>query len=55
MTPEIIGGIARSVLAALGGILIGKGAIDAETWATVSGAVVTLAVTGWSVWAKRAA
>ncbi len=54
MTPDIIGGIVRAVLAAAGGYLVGKGTIDAETWATVSGAFMTLAVTGWSIWAKKA-
>lgn len=54
MTSEQIGGIIRAILSALGGYLVGQGVIDANTAATVGGAVGTLAVAAWSVWAKRA-
>jgi hypothetical protein len=42
-------GILRSLLSMAGGIAVGKGYIDSETMTTISGAVVTLFSTGWSV------
>ena len=54
MTGEQIGGIVRAVTSAAFGFLIGKGVIDAETAATLTGAVGTIAVALWSVWAKKA-
>jgi hypothetical protein len=53
MTSDQIAGIARALIAAAGGFLVGKGYIDAETAATVGGALTTLAVAVWSVWAKK--
>jgi energy-converting hydrogenase Eha subunit B len=50
-----IGGIARALVAALGGYLVGQGLVDAETATTIGGAVTTLVVALWSVWAKRKA
>ena len=47
-------GVARAVIAALGGYLVGQGIVDASTVSTVGGALVTLATAAWSVWAKRA-
>ena len=54
MTSEQFGGIARAIFSALGGYLVGQGLIDANTAATVGGALATIAVAAWSVWAKRA-
>lgn len=48
-----LAGIARALLAAIGGILVTRGFIDAETLNTVIGALVTLGVAAWSVWSKR--
>ena len=53
MTSEQFGGIARAIIAALGGWLVGQGIVDANTAATVGGAVATIAVAVWSVYAKR--
>lgn len=53
MTNEQFGGVVRAIAAAAGGYLVGQGYISAETATTVGGAVVTLAVALWSVWAKR--
>jgi energy-converting hydrogenase Eha subunit B len=50
-----IGGIARALVAALGGYLVGQGLVDAETATTIGGAVTTLVVALWSVWSKRKA
>lgn len=55
MTGDQIGGIVRAVAAAVGGYLVGKGVIDEQTAAAVSGAVVTIAVAAWSVWSKKKA
>ena len=55
MTPEIIGGIVRAILSAVGGFVLAKGYVDAESWMAISGAVVTLAVAVWSVVAKKPA
>ena len=54
ITGEQIGGIIRTVAAAGFGILVGKGIIDAETAAALTGAVGTIAIAIWSVWSKKA-
>jgi hypothetical protein len=53
MTAEQLGGIVRAIAAALGGYLVGQGVVDAETATTLAGAVTTIAVAVWSIWAKR--
>lgn len=53
MTGEQIAGIARALVAAVGGYLVGKGLTDAETVAAVGGAVATIAAAVWSVLSKR--
>lgn len=53
MTGEQIAGIARALVAAVGGYLVGKGLTDAETVAAVAGAVATIAAAVWSVLSKR--
>jgi hypothetical protein len=50
-----IGGIVRTLVSALGGYLVAKGAIDSETATTVGGALATIIVGVWSVWSKRKA
>jgi hypothetical protein len=50
-----IGGIARAIVAALGGYLVAQGLIDAETATTAGGALTTLVVVLWSIWSKRKA
>ena len=50
-----LGGIIRTIAAAGFGVLVGKGIIDTETAAALAGAVGTIAVAVWSVWAKRKA
>ena len=54
LTSEQFGGIARAVIAAGFGVLVGKGYIDAATATTIAGALGTIAVAAWSVWVKRA-
>ena len=53
LTLEQISGIVRAIIAAAGGYFVGQGMLDANTAATIGGAVSTIAVAGWSVWAKR--
>lgn len=53
MTQEMIWGVARAILAAAGGYLVAKGMLDAATLETVLGAVGTIFVAAWSIWAKK--
>lgn len=46
-------GVVRTVLAAVGGILVGKGYIDSETAVAIAGAIATIAAAVWSVKSKR--
>jgi energy-converting hydrogenase Eha subunit B len=55
MTSVEMGGIARALVSALGGYLVGKGLIDSETATTLGGAAATIIVAIWSVIAKRRA
>lgn len=55
MTKEQIAGIARTLAACGFGVLVGKGVIDTETAAALTGAVGTIAIAVWSVWSKRKA
>ena len=55
MSLEQFGGIIRALLAAAGGYLVGQGILDAATMTTITGALATLAVTGWSIWTNRPA
>lgn len=52
MTPEMVGGIVRHALTAVGGYLVATGALDAATTETAIGALVTLAGIAWSIWTK---
>lgn len=53
MNPDILLGIARHILTALGGMLVARGWTDAAGLDTAVGALMTLAGFGWSVWQKR--
>jgi len=55
MNSTEIGGIVRTLVSALGGYLVAKGAIDSETATTVGGSLATIIVAVWSVWSKRKA
>jgi hypothetical protein len=54
MTPEMIGGVLRAVLAAVGGYFVAQGIGDTSSWDLIGGAVVTIGTAGWSMWAKKA-
>lgn len=53
MSNDQMAGVVRALAAAGGGYLVGQGLIDAETATAITGAVTTLAVALWSVYAKR--
>lgn len=46
-------GVVRTILAAIGGVLVGKGYIDSETAVAVAGAGATVIVAVWSIRSKR--
>ena len=55
MKTQEIAGIARAIVSALGGYLVGQGLVDSETVMTIGGAVTTLIVAFWSIYSKRKA
>lgn len=46
-------GLVRTILAAAGGVLVGKGYIDSETAVALAGAGATIAAAVWSIKSKR--
>ena len=48
MTTDQITGIIRAVLAALGGFILAKGWVSAETWAWLTGGALTIGPAIWS-------
>ena len=53
MTKDMWLGLARHVLTLLGGILVARGSMDADTMNTVVGAAVTIGGAAWSVMDKK--
>ena len=53
MTRDMWLGLARHVLTLLGGVLVARGQIDADTLNTAVGAAVALGGAAWSVADKR--
>jgi len=53
MTKNEVYGVARALLAAVGGVVVGKGWIDSETAVALAGALATVAAAVWSVRSKR--
>ena len=53
MTGEQIWGIVRTILAAAGGYIVAKGWVDNATLQSVIGALGTIFIAVWSVWAKK--
>jgi hypothetical protein len=53
MNSEVLGGIVRHILTALGGILVTKGYVEAGQVELIVGAVATLAGVAWSIFAKK--
>lgn len=52
MTPQVLGGIFRTILAALSGSLVAKGVVDDTTLTAVAGGLATIVIAGWSVYQK---
>lgn len=53
MNKNQVFGIVRTIAAAVGGFLAGKGYLDASTVEALAGAVATISVAVWSVVAKK--
>lgn len=50
MTPEIIGGLVRSLVVAIGGVVSALGYQTHTDWALLAGAIAALAMAVWGVW-----
>ncbi len=55
MTSDQIGGIIRAILAAIGGFILAKGWVNAETWAWIVGGLTTVGPVIWSWISNRPA
>lgn len=55
MTKEMVWGVARAVLAAAGGYMVGTGLMDQSMVNDAIGAIGVIFAAAWSVWAKKAA
>jgi len=55
MTADMVKGIVRAVLAALGGYVAAKGWFDAAGWNEIVGAVPVVIAAIWSVASKKSA
>jgi hypothetical protein len=53
LSTDMVAGMVRAGLASVGGSIIASGLMTAADWQTVSGALVVIAVTMWSVASKR--
>lgn len=53
MTADQFAGLVRAIVAALGGYLVAKGLVDAETVATLAGVAATAGAAIWSFLSKR--
>jgi hypothetical protein len=54
MDKDELYGVARAILSAFGGFMVGKGYLDSETAIALAGAGATVIAAVWSVKAKRA-
>ncbi len=52
MTPELLTGVLRAVLAAIGGSLVSQGYVTEDQVNQITGALVVVAVAGWSVYSN---
>ncbi len=53
LNADQVGGIIRALLAAAGGWAIGKRYVDSATATTITGALVTVAIAGWSYYTNK--
>ena len=49
---ELVLGVTRALLAAVGGYFVNKGFADQGTVDAVIGALIVILTSGWSVWSK---
>lgn len=55
MTLDMVTGVVRALMAAVGGYFVGKGTISADMAAQISGAALAVVTAVWSVMAKKSA
>lgn len=55
MDTNQIQGIVRAIMAAIGGFILAKGWVNAETWAWIVGGVATVVPTVWTWFSNRPA
>lgn len=55
MSQEMVWGVARALLSAGGGYLVGAGLIDQSMANELIGALGVVFAAGWSIWAKKSA
>ena len=55
MNSDLVARLARTGLQVIGSVLATKGYITEDMWTGVSGALLTLITTGFTVWASRKA
>jgi len=55
MTSDQVGGIIRAILSAIGGFVLAKGWVNAETWAWIVGGIATIGPTIWSWYTNKPA
>ncbi len=53
MTSDQLLGILRAILGAVGGFVLGKGWFNAETWAWITGGILTVGPAVWSWFTNR--
>lgn len=53
MNNEILLGLVRHILTAIGGVLVAKGSVDQSTVETVIGGIVAIVGAVWSVFSKK--
>lgn len=53
MTMEQFNGVLRAVLSGVGGVLAAGGWMADSNWQSISGIVVVIATSVWSVWSKK--
>jgi hypothetical protein len=53
MNQDQVAALLRTIVQVAGGFVIGKGWVDEQTALAVGGAIVTIGVTIWGLWARK--
>lgn len=53
MNSEQLASLLRTILQVAGAFIVGRGWVDESTVASIGGALVTIAVTAWGLYARR--